>query len=261
MIKDLLVSFKENFKDKTRNPFLGTYLMVWLIRNWELVYTLFNFDNDIKLKGKIDFIKKYYTDNNFIENLWTNSYWAFALLVLTYILLNLSRLIVNSFEKKLTPWIYKVTDSKSIVLKETYNNLKSENNLLELNLEKERESKGRLQVEITKLEQKIEKLNTPISANENSNKETNPENKKSENEVDVMFNKIKAKKWLNEYLEANRLVSKSENGWVSNNDIDESFDYFITLGMFDVAKDDDQDTNMKISDLGNKVLRKVRLEL
>jgi hypothetical protein len=261
MIKDLLVSFKENFKDKTRNPFLGTYLMVWLIRNWELVYTLLNFDNDIKLKGKIDLIKKYYIDNNFIENLWTNLYWAFGLLVLTYILLNLSRLIVNSFEKKLTPWIYKVTDSKSIVLKETYNNLKSENNLLELNLEKERESKGRLQVEITKLEQKIEKLNTPILANENSNKETNPENKKSENEVDVMFNKIKGKNWLNEYLEANRLVSKSENGWVSNNEIDESFDYFITLGMFDVAKDDDQDTNMKISDLGNKVLRKVRLEL
>ena len=46
MIKDFLVSFKDNFKEKTRNPFLGTYLIVWLIRNWELIYTLFNFDQN-----------------------------------------------------------------------------------------------------------------------------------------------------------------------------------------------------------------------
>ena len=138
--------------------------------------------------------------------------------------------------------------------------MKNENKHLELQLEKERESKGRLQNEISKLEQKNEKLNNPIIEKENIDKST-PERKKLENEIDLMFNKIKEKKWLNEYLNAIRIVNKSEHGWVNNNKIDESFEYFITLGLFDITKDDGQDTNMSISDLGNNVLRRVRLEL
>jgi hypothetical protein len=261
MFKDLLISFKDNFKDKTRNPFLGTYLMVWIIRNWELLYTLFNFDNDIKLKGKISFIKQYYTENDFIENLWTNLYWAFGLLILTYILLNLSRFIVNIFEKKLTPWIYKITDSKSIVLKETYNKLKSENNHLELNLEKERESKGRLQIEISKLEQTIEELNISKIEDKTNTESDYSEKKKLENEIDLMFDKIKKKNWLNDYLDAVDTVNRAVNGWVDHGEVDESFDYFIKLGLFDISKDEGQHVNLAISDLGNKVLRRVRLEL
>jgi len=32
-VKDFLISFSDNFKKKTQNPFLGTYLIVWIIRN------------------------------------------------------------------------------------------------------------------------------------------------------------------------------------------------------------------------------------
>ena len=118
MIKDFLISFRDNFKEKTRNPFLGTYLIVWIIRNWELIYTLFNFDENFKLQDKIDFIKTYYSEQSFIGNLLTSVLWAFGLLILTYLLLSISRLITNFSEKQITPWIYKITDSKSIVLKE-----------------------------------------------------------------------------------------------------------------------------------------------
>lgn len=56
MIKDFLISFKDNFREKHRNPLLGTYLLVWLFRNWELLFTLFNFDKEKKLQDKIEFI-------------------------------------------------------------------------------------------------------------------------------------------------------------------------------------------------------------
>lgn len=135
MIKDFFVSFKDNFKEKTQNPFLGTYLIVWVIRNWELVYTLFNFDDDYTLEKKKAFITKYYDEaHNFIENLFYNILWTFGVLILTYILLNVSRLIVNLFDKQLKPWIYKITDSKSIVLKEEYEQLRSERDDLQSRL-------------------------------------------------------------------------------------------------------------------------------
>ncbi|OXA83479.1 hypothetical protein B0A56_01445 [Flavobacterium columnare NBRC 100251 = ATCC 23463] len=257
MIKDFLISFTDNLKEKTRNPFLGTYLLVWLIRNWELIYTLFNFDNDCNLNEKKEFIFSYYKKNDFITNLFTNILWSFGLLILTYALLNLSRFIVNLFEKKLTPWIYKVTDSNSIVLKETYDKLKSENNILELNLEKERESKGRLQIEISKLEKKIEDSNSFTNSISVENNEQN----KIGDETELMFKKIKEKDWLINYINNTTTVSKAKNGWIQNNEIDESFHYFITLGLIDITADNGEFSNLTISELGKKVLRRVRLDL
>jgi hypothetical protein len=257
MIKDFLISFKDNFNEKTRNPFLGTYLIVWLIRNWELVYSLFNFNKNQNLEDKVKFIKTYYENNEFLYNLWVNTYWAFGLLTVTYILLNLSRLITNFSEKKLTPWIYKITDSKSIVTKDVYDNLIVENNRLEQKVEKERESKNRLQIEITKLEQKIDELNkfpetdTVLSENINT----------LDNEVDILFDKIKTKKWFSEYLSANSLINKNEYNWVSNKSIGEPFEYFIALGLINVDKNDGSESQLSVSEIGKKVLRRVRLEL
>lgn len=45
-------SFVDNIKQKTTNPFFGTLILVWLVRNWELIYTLFNFDKDWLLSDK-----------------------------------------------------------------------------------------------------------------------------------------------------------------------------------------------------------------
>ena len=70
MIKDFLISFRDNFKEKTRNPFLGTYVIVWIVLNWELIYTLFNFDDNYKLENKVAFIKAYYKEQSFIGNLF-----------------------------------------------------------------------------------------------------------------------------------------------------------------------------------------------
>lgn len=256
MIKDFLVSFTDNFKEKTRNPFLGTYLLVWFIRNWELVYTLFNFDKDSNLNYKKEFIYNYYKENDFISNLFINILWSFGLLILTYLLLNLSRFIVNLFEKKLTPWIYKVTDSKSIVLKESYDKLKSEKNILELNLEKERESKGRLQTEISKLEKKIEESNSFL----NSKKET-PKLNKLEDEINLMFKKLKEKSLINDFVEYSNKINKSANGWINKMEIDEGFEYCIRLGLFDVLVENEEFSSLSLSELGKNVLRRSRLDL
>ena len=256
MIKDLLVSFTDNFNEKTRNPFLGTYLLVWLIRNWELIYTLFNFDGDCNLNDKKDFIFNYYKQNPFVYNLFINILWSFGLLILTYLLINLSRFIVNLFEKKLTPWIYKVTDNSSIVLKETYEKLRNENNILELNLEKERESKGKLQIEISKLEKRIDESNIPLNLIDNKN--TEPQ--KTVDEIDLMFRKIDENDWNRNYIDFTYKVKSAKDGWLSNLDIDEICKNFITLGLLDISEDNGNYSKLTVTDLGNSVLKRVSLE-
>ena len=158
MVKDFFVSFKENLQTKSSNPFLGTYVIIWCIRHWELVYSFFFFDAKSTRTEKIKIISDYYADKNLVEDILINIGIALIVLIVTYSLMNLSRFIVDIFEKKVKPWVSKFTDKNSIVLKEVHDAVKTEKNDLEIKLEKEREAKGKLQKEISDLETKIDEL-------------------------------------------------------------------------------------------------------
>lgn len=118
MIQDWFNSFKGNFNQKTTNPFFGTLLMVWVYKNWVLIYAIFNFDDSYTLENKINFITNHINYNILLDIAVT-----FAILSFSYLLINISRLIVNFFEKKITPLIYKLTDKNSIVLKSEYDRI------------------------------------------------------------------------------------------------------------------------------------------
>lgn len=261
MIKDLLVSFKDNFKEKSTNPFLGTYVIVWGIHNWSLIYSIFNFDKDTKLETKIEFIKSYYSENSFLEGILYNVLWAFGVLIVTYLLLNISRFIVNISEKQLTPWIYKITDSKSIVLKSLHENLRNNRDELQIRLDQEREAKSRLETKIKSLEENITNLLKKGEEDSGNDEKAVNDSLNIQTETDIMFEKIKKKNWSQNLLNAVTHVNEQEHGWVDNNKIDEAFRYFIDLGLFDIAKKDTTDTMLKVSQLGENVLRRIRLDL
>jgi len=159
MIKDLIVSFRDNFKDKVKNPFLGTYALVWIIRNWDLIFTLFNFDKGTSLEDKLKIITSYLEDNPFFGGLVINVLYTFLFLIVIYFLLNVSRAIVNLYEKKLKPWVYKLTDNSSIVLKEDYERLRNERDNLLVRINNEREEKAKVENELKTVQDKISKIN------------------------------------------------------------------------------------------------------
>jgi hypothetical protein len=161
MIKDIFSSFKENLKQKTTNPFFGTLIIVWIIHNWEFIFTFFNFEENSTLENKTTFLGKHLSSIPFLKNLFICILITFSVLILTYIFLNLSRLIINVFEKKITPWVYKVTDKSSIVLKSDYQILELERNHLINKVEEERKAKLESQNEVTNLEERLKELMTP----------------------------------------------------------------------------------------------------
>lgn len=262
MVKDFLISFSDNFKEKAKNPFLGTYLLVWLIRNWDLAYTIFNFDKDSTLDDKKTFISNYYQNGDFICNLGSNILWAFAILITTYLLLNISRLIVNLSEKRLTPWIYQITDSKSIVLKTEYERIRAENDDLQTRLDKERESKSRLENRIKILEAEIievTKINAEIESAENNTTSKKPRTIKN-NSVHssmIMLDKLKAKDLIKEYLDICLLINRGDSIPNSNGQTD----YFIELGLIKFLQNAFGDSKIyTITTEGEALLKKVRLE-
>jgi hypothetical protein len=165
MIKDLLVSFTENIKTKTTNPFFGTLILVWFFDNWRLIYSLFNFAPTMNLESRKEFLATYLDPQNFLPNLVQCIWITILVLIGSYILLNFSRLIVNFFEKVITPLMYKWTDKSSIVLKKDYDILCTEKERFEKKYELERETRLKLQDEYEKLEIKLRTKEQPKPTN------------------------------------------------------------------------------------------------
>lgn len=180
MIKDLLISFKDNIKAKSSNPLFGTLILVWLTKNWNLFYTIFNFDSNTTLDKKREFIVSHFTKIPFLETLLWCVFEAFIVILISYLLLNLARLIINFYEKKITPLVYKWTDEKSIVLKSVYDISENERKRLEKKVEEERDAKLKLQEDYDKLEKRFAELLT--TKNEINVVEKGSENSKSKKE-------------------------------------------------------------------------------
>lgn len=109
-----ITSFFDNAKEKLTNPFFGTLILVWLVRNWELTYTLFNFDKDCNLEDKKAFIIKYFQPKSFWNELFCNVGIAMGLMLFGYLLIVISRVIVNVVENNLMPFLNKKTVSKLV---------------------------------------------------------------------------------------------------------------------------------------------------
>jgi hypothetical protein len=235
MIKDLLVSFKDNINTKTSNPFFGTFVLVWITKNWNLIYSIFNFDSKTTLEEKRTFIDSHFTLLPSIETLLWCVLETFIILVVSYILINLARLIVNFFDKQITPLMYKWTDENSIVLKSIYDISENERKRLEKRVEEEREAKLKLQEDYDKLEKRIAEL----LINKNSTKKEEKEEiqpKGSTQKTNSNRNDEKVTLLLNKMQKENKTEAfeKVASAVLNNNSIEKAnnlVEEFSTLGL------------------------------
>lgn len=158
MFKDTLNSAFDNLKERTTNPFLGTLVIVWIVKNWKLVYSLFYFDGSFKLKDRLQYISSYFSERSFIGNMIIVVLITLALMVITYFLLTVSRLLTDFYEKIVIPGVSKLTDKSSVVLKTEYNKVLEEMRRLEERLEQERQARFTAQNERDESDNKLAKL-------------------------------------------------------------------------------------------------------
>lgn len=168
MVQDTFSSIFDSIKQRTTNPFLGTLIIVWLLKNWKLVYSLFYFDAKFTLNQRLNYISSYFDRHSFLLNMLFVVLITVAVLIFTYILLALSRLLSDSYERILMPLVSKWTDSSSIVLKVDYETLKGIIIELEEKLENERLAKAELKSQRDSLDERYVKLLGEVA---NGNKE------------------------------------------------------------------------------------------
>jgi len=141
MVKDVWNSFKDNIKDRITNPFLGTFIIVWIAHNWEVVYSFFYFDKGSKLETKIKYFKDYWGDKSFFWNLMYVAAITLGILIITYLFLAFSRYLANLFENVVVPVIHKISKGK-IVTAETHQVALDRIISLEAKVEAERKAKN-----------------------------------------------------------------------------------------------------------------------
>lgn len=243
MIKDIFFSLKDNVKQKTTNPFFGTLIIVWIIHNWKLIFTFFNFENGETLKAKIEFISNYLEPRPFVSNIGVCILITFVVLIGTYFFLNLSRLIVNTFEKRLTPWVYKITDNKSIVLKSRYEKLEKERDLLSQKLDLEREAKLRLQNEISGLEEKLKMLIVKPIENIDPEKKIKEESENLDNRIFQIINDIEKNNYS--HLFENIIDDINNSEYIPFLKFQNVLNYFMRIGIIELDKNAKNDIESK----------------
>ena len=172
MLDKLLISFKDNISRNTRNPFLGTLILVWLIRNWKIVFALFS--DDRPFERRLEFIGNQLRASTFWEvvlQFGINVGLAIISVIIIYSLIYLTRYITNRFENQLLPEIYKRSAPKNIVLKSELEKIESEKERLEQKLKIEKDRRIEAESEIDKLEKEkgdnfIQNLTTPSTSSD-----------------------------------------------------------------------------------------------
>jgi len=158
MIREWLSSFLSNVRQKTTNPYLGTLLIVWCYRNWDLLFTLFYHQEGLLLSEKKEMLRQFMQPGHFGLNLLISMGLALLLVILTFTLLNISRLITNFFEKRVTPYVYKIFKDSSVVLKIDFDNMMKQRDYYENKFEDEKRKRLEISSKYDELEQNLNSL-------------------------------------------------------------------------------------------------------
>ncbi|MCG2611495.1 hypothetical protein LZZ90_08240 [Flavobacterium sp. SM15] len=123
-MNEALQSLFSNIRSKFTNPFFGTLIIVWAYRNWELLYTLVNFDEDCTLIDKKIFIWNYFSAKyNFWIELLINVGLALLFMVISYGLIVITRWFVYRVENRIIPELYFKSLSKLYVTRKLYDDV------------------------------------------------------------------------------------------------------------------------------------------
>jgi len=154
MISKIFKSLKDNIQGKVTNPFFGTLIIVWCIHNYEFLYTFFNFEKGTCLSCRNILIGAYIDKGFHWLMLLECIGYTFVAILISYLLMGLTRLFIQFYDRQINPLIFKFTDKGSVVLKAVFEAKEQELSYAEKRFNTERDDKLKLQTEYDKLEQR-----------------------------------------------------------------------------------------------------------
>jgi hypothetical protein len=217
MIDEIKKSVNSILYERARSPLFGTFAISWLFWNWRIFYITLFMDKSA-IPNKLDFIHRY---------LYNQAHLIWFPLVSTIILLTIVPFINNGafwLDMKFRKWridqrheIEKkqlLTVEQSLLLREQIKS--QEERFQKITAEKEQEIKI-LEAELLEATKKPEEKVITVKAPK----------EKERTEADILFERIKNKKYVKEFLAIGKMINKDE--YIDNDDA--SANYFLELGL------------------------------
>jgi hypothetical protein len=197
-MKEKVDELLDGIKERLKSNFLLTFIVIWLIRHWVVVFTIFNFDSYYFLDSKVTKLKVYFESEGFL-GLWLCPVFFSILSIISYYALSgLSEYLHIKYEN-LRKWIYRKWDNKKIKTIEEYDAKVQENKLLQIVIREGEERRNSLLITNKNLEENQIELQT--------------KNKSFESENTILSQKIRStgeelEKWNNENKSLRSQVTK-----------------------------------------------------
>ena len=267
MVKDIFDSLKDNFAQKARNPILATIIIIWTFKNWRLIYGLFTFDPKVTQETKLAYIENYFNTYPFYPILGECIWYGIIVLVITYVISGVGRLIVNLYDYKLNPFLSYVTDSWGPVTRDRFEQKVKELDEQRDKYELERLARIKATGELATLEKSVGELTleaSKVPGLNSDNEELKSENSKLNFSVQQLdrttqeLNKIKENNKLllhdkeNFQAENIRLVKIHEKEITRLND--EIQKYKFTIKKFENVESQLEETQAQLQEMVNKSL-------
>lgn len=174
--------------NRIKGTYGATFVLVWFVYNWRLIYIVLSFDKSYSLSHKLEVLNRYLAhDKGHCNTFWYPLGMSVISIIVYYVMNYLTFAISAIFNLKLKPWIQgKIDKLKStLVSKEHHNKLLNLNNELKKELEIEKSKNIEETSELKKIKQDYKQLSI-----EHTNLNVTKENLEKQNE-DELF-KIRA---------------------------------------------------------------------
>ncbi len=123
--------------ERVKTPFIFTYIIVWCLWNWKLLISLVFLPSNATGNSVIAIIEVYYDVNNFWCNMGKVLLLTITTLIISYIGINIGRIITVLSEYNIQPIILDKIASKLTVPVERFNYLNNKSREFETRLEEE----------------------------------------------------------------------------------------------------------------------------
>jgi hypothetical protein len=126
-----LENIKDTIAKRLKGAFGGTFIIVWSVLNWRLLFILLNFDNKSNLQERLLLIDEYWKTKNFCQ-IYIYPILTTILSVLVYSFLNyLTYIITSFFSLRIKPHILNIIDKSKVVERERFTTLDQQYSKLE----------------------------------------------------------------------------------------------------------------------------------
>lgn len=185
-IENIRERIKNPFSESNKTPFAGAFLIAITIYNWELFYSLFNFESWISRENKILIIKQYLNERKWYERIGWPLAISFLSIVFYYTFNYISLGISTFFRRWFKGLILYYTDKSQIIPREEHETFSRKTTALKNRNETLKEN-------FTKLEEENENLHSQLG------------------ELTSLFSKLKSEK---DELENEALKIQSDTGLI-----------------------------------------------